>query len=148
MSPELVQVVLSATAVILGGAFLEFLRRMLPKTRRAELRTLDAASDSAELVSANAYIITLQAGEKALRLIETELRVEVAALKLEIRTLQRTWDVERAANTDALDHSTREVARFGAELARVRADLVVAQAQIVALGARFAGQHRPVDPST
>lgn len=134
MTPELVQVILSAAAVILGGAFLEFLRRMLPKTRRAELRTLDAASDATLLTSANAYILTLQAGDKV-------LREKVEALEGVIIAKAGAWDTERLANIEALANAGRETNRCLAELARVRNDLVVAQAQIAELGARIPSRH-------
>lgn len=141
MSPAVIQIILSAAAVILGGAFLEFVRRLLPKSRRAELRTLDTKSDATTLDSQNAYILTLQAGDQA-------SREEVLALKSELLTKERKWDSELAASGEATAHITRELTRCTAKVARLEADLTVAQAQIMELSVRISPRHSRSDPAS
>jgi predicted nucleic acid-binding Zn-ribbon protein len=133
VNPDTLRLILQITGVVVGGGILEFARRML--ARRAELRNLNTQSDAMALGAANEYVKTLQEAEKA-------LRVEVLELKTEIRRMQNEWNAERVVATDALTNSTREVERSHAELARTKADLVVAQAQITELGGRMPGRHR------
>lgn len=134
MSPALVQIILSASAVILGGAFLEFLRRILPKTRRAELRTLDTKSDATTLEAQNAYILTLQAGDKA-------SREELQALKLDLVSKEKKWDSELDSSAESITHARQELTRCMAKVARLEADLTVAQSQITELSARLPARH-------
>lgn len=138
MNPDTLRLILQITGVVVGGGILEFIRRLL--ARRAELRNLNAQSDATALDSANKYVQTLQAGDKA-RLEEIE------ALKNENRRMQGEWNAERIVSTEALTSATREVERAHAELARVKADLAVATAQISELGGRLPGRHSS-PPST
>jgi chromosome segregation ATPase len=134
VNPDTLRLILQITGVVVGGGILEFARRML--ARRAELRNLNTQSDATALGAANEYVKTLQDADKA-------LRAEIAELKTEIRRMQNEWNAERSVATDALTNSTREVERSHAELARTKADLVVAQAQITELGGRIpGGRHR------
>jgi multidrug resistance efflux pump len=133
VNPDTLRLILQITGVVVGGGILEFARRML--ARRAELRNLNTQSDATALGAANEYVKTLQGADKA-------LRAEIAELKTEIRRMQNEWNAERSVATDALTNSTREVERSHAELARTKADLVVAQAQISELGGRMPGRHR------
>lgn len=132
MNADTLRLVLQIIGVVVGGGILEFFRRML--ARRAELRQLNVQSDSTALDSANAYVKTLQEAEKA-------LRAEIVELKTEARRMQAEWNAERAAARDSLNNAIREVERSHADLARAKADLVVAQAQIVELGGRLPGRH-------
>lgn len=138
MSPAVIQIILSASAVILGGAFLEFLRRILPKTRRAELRTLDTKSDATTLEAQNAYILTLQAGDKA-------SREEVLALKSELVAREKKWDSELESSVEAITYTRQELTRCTAKIARLEADLAVAQSQIAELSARLPARHAQDD---
>jgi len=97
--------------------------------RRPEIRGLDATSGSEALTSANEYIKTLQAGEKAVRL-------ELDALNVSMKVVQTQLVAERQAATDALSNSQREIGRLSAELARVRTDLAVTQAEMAELTRR------------
>lgn len=130
MTADTLRLVLQIVGVVVGGGILEFIRRLL--ARRAELRNLNAQTDATALDSATAYVKTLQESETALR--------------AEIQRMRKEWDAERAVSTDALNNAMREVERAHAELARVKADLVVAQAQINQLGG-LTGRHRdPLHP--
>lgn len=106
--------ILQLAAIVIGGGTVQFVIFLLK--RRSELRSLDTASDSVALTSANAYIVTLQAGGKL-------LTDEVAALKRDLLTLQQAWNADRALSTDALRNAEQEIARLGAALARVEVDL-------------------------
>lgn len=138
MNPAVIQIILSAAAVILGGAFLEFLRRVLPKNRRAELRTLDTKSDATTMDSQNAYILTLQAGDKA-------SREEVQALKAELLSREQKWDSELAASAESIGVTQRELTRCTAKVGRLEAELAVAQHQIRELSALLPSRHAQPD---
>lgn len=133
MTADTLRLILQIIGVVVGGGILEFARRML--ARRAELRNLNTQTDATALGAANEYVKTLQDADKA-------LRAEITELKADIRRMQNEWNAERSVATDALSNSTREVERSHAELARTKADLVVAQAQIAELGGRLPGRHR------
>lgn len=133
MSPDTLRLVLQIIGVVVGGGILEFARRML--ARRAELRNLNTQSDATALGAANEYVKTLQDADRA-------LRGEITELKMEIRRMRNEWDAERVASTDAVTNSSRTLQGALAKLARTEADLVVAHAQIVELGARVPGRHR------
>jgi predicted nucleic acid-binding Zn-ribbon protein len=140
MNPDTVRAIFqSVTSVFLGGGLLALARFLLPKMRRAELRTLDTTSDATALTSANTYIGTLQADRNA-------LRDEILTIKAELKSAQKVWDAERLASTEALENASREISRFTAELARVRADLIVAQSQILELGARLSSLRQQQTP--
>lgn len=126
MNPDTLRLVLQITGVVVGGGILEFIRRML--ARRAELRNLNTQSDATALDSANAYVRTLQESETALR--------------AEIQRMQKEWNAERVMAKDSLASAARELERIQADLARYKADLAVAQAQISELGGRLPGRHR------
>jgi len=126
VNPDTLRLVLQITGVVVGGGILEFIRRLL--ARRAELRNLNAQSDATALDSANAYVKTLQESETGLR--------------AEIQRMQKEWNAERVMSTEALANATRELERIQAELARCKADLAVAHAQISELGGRLPGRHR------
>lgn len=95
--------------------------------RKAELRGLDAKSNATALDSANTYIQTLQAGDKA-------LREERDSLKAELND-------ERQASAEALANAQREVTRLSAELGRAQSDLSVARSQIDELTRQLGGRH-------
>lgn len=95
--------------------------------RKAKLRGLDAKSNATALDSANAYIQTLQASDKA-------LREERDSLKAELND-------ERQASAEALANVQREVTRLSAELGRAQSDLSVARSQIDELTRRLGGRH-------
>lgn len=130
---------LQIIAIAIGGGTVQLTIFLLK--RRAELRSLDAASDATLLNSANAYIVTLQAGDKALRVEVDSLKAEIAELKegwtRDRLAMRAEWDVERNANTEALENANRQVARFLSDLARVRTDLQMARAEIAELETRF-----------
>lgn len=132
--------ILQIAAIAIGGGSVQFAIFLI--RRRAELRSLDAASDATLLNSANAYILTLQAGDKALREEVESLKTEIIVLKSawveERAAMRREWDLERAASVDAMEAANRQISRCRLDLATVKADLAVAQAQIVQLGERFA----------
>jgi chromosome segregation ATPase len=139
---------LQVIAIAIGGGTVQFVIFLL--RRKSELRKLDVESDSTLLNSANAYIGTLQTGEKALRLEVAELKIELRVMKEE-RTqekldwvkereiLRKEWDREREANTDALEASTREVSRFRMQLIQLKSDLASAQDQIADLTRKIGG---------
>jgi hypothetical protein len=138
---------LQVVALVTGAGIIQLILALL--RRRAELRKIDADTDSVALNSANIYIGTLQAGEAVLRgevsALKTELRVmkeDRANEKLEWvkerEKLRMEWDTERTANTDALEASTREVARFRLQLIQVRSDLAGAVEEIRDLKDRVA----------
>jgi HAMP domain-containing protein len=133
VNADTLRLVLQIVGVVVGGGILEFVRRML--ARRAELRNLNTQTDATALGAANDYVKTLQDADKA-------LRAEITDLKTEIRRMQTEWNAERVVATDALTNSTRELERALTELARTKADLVVARAQITELGGRLQGRHR------
>jgi flagellar motility protein MotE (MotC chaperone) len=137
VSADTLRLVLQIVGVVVGGGILEFIRRML--ARRAELRNLNTQSDATALGAANEYVKTLQDADKA-------LRGEITDLKAEIRRMQTEWNAERVVATDALNASTRQLERALTELARTKADLVVARAQITELGGLLPGRHR--DPTS
>jgi predicted nucleic acid-binding Zn-ribbon protein len=118
-------------AVAVGGGTVQLTIFLLK--RRAELRSLDATTGSTALVSANAYIVTLQKGEEI-------VRGEVKALKDEMAKIRRECDEERFANTLALETANRKIERFVSELARVKTDLAVATAEISNLRSRLSAQ--------
>jgi predicted nucleic acid-binding Zn-ribbon protein len=129
MSPGVLQLILGVFTVFCGGSAVQLV--VLLVKRKADLRKLDAESDSVELTSAREFIETLLEGTKA-------LQEEVRALKSELKLLRADWDVERAANTEALSNAVRQGERILSELARVKTDLALALAQIVELDARLA----------
>ena len=135
---------LQIAAIAIGGGSVQFVIFLL--RRRAELRKLDAESDSTLLDSANVYIGTLQTGERALRDEITALKAEIRTLKLawadEREAIRREWDGERLANTEAMEASNREVSRFRLQLAQVRSDLSTAQAEIEELKHRIPGSSK------
>lgn len=137
MTADTLRLILQIIGVVVGGGILEFARRML--ARRAELRNLNTQTDATALGAANEYVKTLQDSEKA-------LRAEIAELKADIRRMQNEWNAERAVAADSLASSSREIQRAHAELARCKADLVVAQSQIAELGGRLPGAGRHRDP--
>jgi len=114
MSPDTVRFILQVVAIALGGGSVQMAIFLLK--RRSELRSLDAASGSVALTSANEYIATLQSGEMAMR--------------GELNNAQKHWDDERAVLTEALDNERRQVGRLAVDLARCKADLAVAESQI------------------
>jgi hypothetical protein len=124
---EVLRFILQIFALIVGGGTVQLLVFLLK--RRSELRSLDTASDATALNSANAYVVTLQAGEQ-------KLREHLAVLEVRIGNMQRTWDIERRAHTEALNNAHRELSRVTAEAARMKTDLAVAQAQITKMSAR------------
>ncbi len=124
MSGDTLRFILQVAAVATGGGFIQLLIFVLK--RRSELRNLDATSGSAALASANSYITTLQTGENS-------MRDQLDKTHSHIKEMQKQWDIERAALTDALDNERRQVARLAADLARYRADLTVADARIAEL---------------
>lgn len=129
--------ILTIAALILGpggATIIVFLLR-----RRPELRNLDATSGSSALGSANEYIQTLQAGEKA-------VRSDLESLNVQVRVLQQQLASERTAASEALANSQREIGRLSAELARVRTDLAVTQAEMIELTRRMQNGMRPPDP--
>jgi hypothetical protein len=89
-----------------GGGFIQLLIFILK--HRSELRNLDATSGSAALTSANSYIATLQRGENA-------MRNELDKTRARIESMQKQWDIERAALTDALHNERRQVARLATD---------------------------------
>lgn len=125
MSGDTLRFILQVAAVATGGGFIQLLIFVLK--RRSELRNLDATSGSAALASANSYIATLQTGENAMRSQLDKAHADIRGV------MQKQWDVERAALTDALDNERRQVARLAADLARYRTDLAVADARIAEL---------------
>jgi chromosome segregation ATPase len=130
---------LQIIAIAIGGGSVQLVIFLL--RRRSELRKLDSESESTLLDSANVYIGTLLSGEKALReeiaTLKTELRVLKETWAQDRAEMRREWDSERVANIDALEAANREVSRFRLELARVRSDLMGAQAQIDELRVRL-----------
>ncbi len=124
MSDDTLRFILQVAAIATGGGFIQLLIFVLK--RRSELRNLDATSGSAALASANSYITTLQTGENT-------MRGQLDKMHADVRMMQKQWDVERAALTDALDNERRQVARLAGDLARYRADLAVADARIAEL---------------
>jgi chromosome segregation ATPase len=132
VSPDTLRFVLQVVAITLGGGTVQLGLFMLK--RRGELRSLSVNTDATALGSANEYVKTLQDADRT-------LRAEITDLKTEIRRMQTDWNAERVEATDVLNNSTREVERAHAKLARVTADLVVAQAQIAQLGG-LTGRHR------
>jgi hypothetical protein len=130
---------LQVAAIAVGGGSVQLAIFLLK--RRAELRSLDAASDATLLNSANAYIVTLQAGDKILRAEVESLKKEILVLKQawadERQVMREEWDGERISNTEAMESANRMVTRCRLDLAAVRADLLVAQAQIAELAARL-----------
>lgn len=121
MSPDTLRFVLQVVAIALGGGSVQMAIFLLK--RRSELRSLDAASGSAALSSANEYITTLQSGEKT-------MRGELGKVQERFEAMQKQWDIERLDLTKALDNGRWEFARLSADLARCKADLAVAEAQI------------------
>ena len=130
---------LQLIAIAIGGGSVQLVIFLL--RRRSELRKLDAESESTLLDSANIYIGTLLSGEKALReeiaALKTELRILKESFATDRTDMRRDWEKERLANTEALETATREVTRLRLELARVKADLLIAQAQIDELRTRL-----------
>lgn len=94
--------------------------------RRSELRSLDATAGSTALTSANEYIATLQRGEK-------EMRGERNKMQARSEALQKQWDSERSALTDALAGERHQMARLTANLERCKAALAVAESEFDAL---------------
>lgn len=133
MNSDIIRFILQVAAIFAGGGTVQLTLFLLK--RRGELRQLDTASDATALNSANAYIVTLQAGDKT-------LRAELDALKAELRAEDRRGDIDRESSAQALENASREIARALAELARVKADLVVAQSQVAELGERLARANR------
>lgn len=121
MSPDTVRFVLQVVAIALGGGSVQMAIFLLK--RRSELRSLDAASGSAALSSANEYIATLQSGEKA-------MRGELGKVQDRFEAMQKQWDSERVKLTEALDNAHRQFARLSADFARCKTDLAVAESQI------------------
>lgn len=131
--------ILAIVALILGpggAAVILFLLK-----RRPELRKLDATSGADALKSANEYIKTLQAGEKS-------VRADMERIALKVTVLETQLVAERLAATEALASSQREIGRLSAELARVRTDLAVTQAEMIELTRRMADGRRTPDPLT
>ena len=133
VSDETLRFILQVAAIATGGGFIQLLIFILK--RRSELRNLDATSGSAALTSANSYIATLQRGENA-------MRNELDKTRARIESMQKQWDSERAALTDALHNERRQVARLATDLARYQTDLAVADARIAELTNRPARQSR------
>lgn len=128
MNPDTLRAILqSVTSVFLGGGLLAGVRYILPKVRRAELRKLDTTNDATALNSANAYIVSLQAGQKT-------SNDDIIILKNELKEL-------RLSSESALTAASNQIERLSSELARVRADLVVANATISQLGEYMPGRH-------
>jgi chromosome segregation ATPase len=121
VSPDTLRFVLQVVAIALGGGSVQMAIFLLK--RRSELRSLDATAGSTALTSANAYIATLQGGEKA-------MREELDKVQARIQAMQREWDNERADLTVALENEGRQVARLSGYLARCKADLSVAESQL------------------
>lgn len=121
MSPDTLRFVLQVAAIALGGGTVQMGIFLLK--RRSELRSLDATSGSAALTSANEYIATLQSGEKA-------MRDELVKVQDRFEAMQKQWETERAELTEELVNERRQVGRLSGHLARYKADLSVAEAQI------------------
>lgn len=125
MNPDTLRLILtSATAVLVGGGGLRLFEFLL--RRRSDLRKLDSEADSMRLDSANAYIKTLQEGERA-------VRADLAALNERLDEKDRQVELLR----EALADERRETARGRTELAVIRADLDVARVQVVELTRRL-----------
>lgn len=129
MNPDTLRAILqSVTSVFVGGGLLATVRYILPKVRRAEMRKLDTTNDATALNSANAYIMSLQAGQKT-------SNDDIVILKNELKEL-------RHSSQSALEGATTQIERLSSELARVRADLIVANNTILELGQLIPGRHR------
>lgn len=125
MNPDTLRLILtSATAVLVGGGGLRLVEFLL--RRRSDLRKLDSEADAMRLDSANAYIKTLQEGERA-------VRADLAVLNA--RLDEKDTQMERLR--EALADERREAARARTELAVIRSDLDVARAQVVELSRRL-----------
>lgn len=121
MSPETLRFVLQVAAVMLGGGSVQMAIFLLK--RRSELRSLDATAGSTALTSANAYISTLQSGEKA-------IREELDKLQSRFDTAKKQWDSERATLAEDADNQRQQARRLTRELGRCKADLEVAELHI------------------
>lgn len=120
--------VLNVVGVFIAGSSVQLLIFLIK--RRAELRSLDTQSDSVALTSANAYIVTLQAGGEA------SLR-RISVLETDLFKLQQAWNADRGLSSDSLHAAEREVVRLGAELARLKVDLAVTRSQVAELEKRL-----------
>lgn len=115
------RLILQIGGVLIGGGLLQLIIFLLK--RRAELRTLDTASDATQLTSANEFIAILQADIKV-------LRAEIETLKKEVDALRKQIDNMR---DDAVRSSTSSqdiIERLTLELARARSDVAVLRAQL------------------
>jgi hypothetical protein len=121
VSPETLRFVLQVCAIALGGGSVQLGVFLLK--RRSELRSLDATAGATALSSANEYIATLQSGEMA-------MRTELDKMQSRSETMQKQWDYERAELVEALDNERHQVARLSGYLARLKADLAVAESHI------------------
>lgn len=126
-SPDTFRFILQIAAVFLGGGAVQLIIALL--RRRSELRELDTKADATLLASAQELITALQGDLEVQRRIVAELRKEVDQLRWRLGETHRE-------HTRVLERERLNGARLENDLARVRSDLAVAQAQI----ARIAGQ--------
>lgn len=124
-------VLVSVAQVALGGglvqigvrAFSAFSRRV----SKSGQRQTNASTDSTSVETADAVLIMV--------------RGELQRLREQQATEKSAWDAERITSTQSLENAAREVQRAHAELARVKNDLAVAQAQISQRDGPGPGRH-------
>jgi hypothetical protein len=121
MGGSTTQLILQIVGVAVGGTLVQLIIFLIKK--RADLRGINTASDSAVVTTSNLLMDRLAAAEVAGR--------------AEIDRLNRLLTNERQGFTRAINSCRGEIGRLGADVARLRNDHDIAQARIRALTERI-----------
>lgn len=129
------KLVLQVFGVVVGGGLLQLVIFLIK--RKAEVRSLDVASDVGLLAGAQAQITGLAASE-------VNLRTVIADKEARIATLERRLADEQADHTRTLTTCEDNADRLAADLARARSDLSTCRYELERL--TQIGDRRPPIP--
>lgn len=114
---SIAQIALGGGAVQVGVRLFTSLHRRLSKT---DQRKENVSTDSTSVQTADSVLIMV--------------RGELQRLSDQRAAERKEWDTERLATTQSLENATREVQRANTEIARLKSDLSIVQAQLTQRG--------------
>lgn len=121
MTAETLRFLLQIAGVFIGGSAVQLLIFLI--RRKAEVRSLDVASDVGLLGAAQAQVAGLTATETSLRKVIDDKDARIDAL------LKRLSE-EQTDHARTLDECEANASRLSAELARTRSELTTARYQL------------------